>query len=163
MQRVRFGIVALALSLVFVASYGAFIVWRFEHRLPPQVRRPVPLSPDVASVSSDLCRIAHAQQAFFASVGHYATRSELFSNGDITLTGDRFPYRYSVQTPTPARFVVVASASLAPLEGRAPAIVVDDTLQVCVLKASLPDFRWRRDHPPDHWGDGTDYDCNRCP
>jgi len=133
--------------------------------MPATIVRPVPPATDVVTVRADLCRMARAQRAFFRAVGRYASSGELRSNGDFTSAGnDRWPYGYTVHTPVPDRFVVVASTVGTALNGHAPAITVDDTLHVCTLKPTLPDFRWRLDHPPEAWGEPKEaYDCEECP
>jgi hypothetical protein len=170
----RFGIVALVTALLSVTAWLGFIFWRLEPGqrpraastrrhyadLPSAAQKPA----DLASVRADLCRVARAELSFRRSVGHYASAPELRSNGDPSLPQNgRWPYHYMVYVPAPERFVIVAS-SHGPLEKRAPAILVDDTLHVCALRPTIPDFGWRLDHPPETWGSRPrDYDCESCP
>jgi hypothetical protein len=118
----------------------------------------------MASVRADLCRVARAELSFRSAVGHYGSTPELRSNGDLSLPQNgRWPYHYMVYVPAPDSFVVIASSHEI-LEKRAPAILVDDTLHICALRPTLPDFARRLDHPPETWGSGPpDYDCEPCP
>lgn len=174
MRRLRFGIFALVIAILSVIAWAGLIFWRLDGQrarsaarprqhtdLPPVTPRP---AADLASVRADLCRVARAELSFRHSVGHYATALELRSNGDPSLPQNgRWPYQYAVYVPVPDRFVVVAS-SHGPLEKRAPAILVDDSLHVCALRPTAPDFGWRVDHPPETWeSKPPDYYCEACP
>jgi hypothetical protein len=163
MRRVRFGIVALVIAAAFLAADVALVVWRYHASLPPAISRPLSAAEDQATVRVDLCRIARAQNAFFRAVGRYATGPELRSDADLNLPGnDRRPYSYTVHTPVPDRFVVVASTVDTKLNAHAAAMTVDDTMQICILNTAPPDVGWRLDHPPETWGQGPTYDCEKC-
>jgi hypothetical protein len=164
MRGLRFGIVAIGLAVLFLGGYGRFLLWRLERRMPPGITHPLPVAADAGLVKADLCRIARAQRAFFASVGRFASTHELSSNGDFSVhTQGRWPYTYNVYNPSPVCFVVVASTAGTALAGQSPAITVDDSMRVCVLKTTLPDFGWRLDHPPEDWGEPRQaYSCEEC-
>ncbi len=160
MRPPRFG--AVALVLVFV--YCAAIALRAFYRTPaPPLMKParVVTNNDVATAKRDLCRIARAEHAFYSATGHYADDFELRANGDSTLPPrESVPYLYSIRVPVPERFVIVATA-YGPLQQHPPALVVDDRLQLCVVRSDLPNLSRQLDNPPQRWGH-TSYDCRQC-
>ena len=120
-MRLRFGI----LVLVAVLGYAAFLAWRMERLPAPPLRPSQPLA-DLGTVKSDLFVFARAERAFYASVGRYASMQELRSEGLLSLPPDiRWPYFYSIHTPAPDRFVIVAIAQ-GPFGARPIAITIDD-------------------------------------
>jgi hypothetical protein len=115
---------------------------------------PVSSIPDVATIKADLCRLARAEKAFLASTGHYASEGELHEDVNTDLPqDDRMPYHYRIVLPVPESFVIVASA-LETSEGRLPAFVVDERLQLCAVTAGGPLQQPRSKRPR--------YDCQIC-
>lgn len=160
MRPPRFGVVAL----VLVFGYCAAIALRTFYRtpVPPLVKSARAVTnDDIAIAKRDLCRLARAEHAFYAATGHYADDFELHANSDTTLPPrESIPYLYFIRVPVPERFVIVAHA-YGPLQQHPPALVVDDRLQLCVVRSDLPNLRWQLDHPPQRWGH-TSYDCRQC-
>jgi hypothetical protein len=136
-MRLRFSLLVLALVLVGGLVTGA----RFLRTpaLPAQHR---PLA-DMGAVKSDLFIYARAELAFYASSGRYADMQELRSRGLLSLPPDvRWPYFYSIHTPSPDRFVIVAIAQ-GPFGARPIALSIDDDF-------NMREFDSHRWGPPEH-------------
>src|SRR4051795_942682 len=107
MRGLRFGIVAIGLAVLFLGGYGRFLLWRLERRMPPGITHPLPLAADAGLVKADLCRIARAQRAFFASVGRFASTHEL-SSMEISAS----IRRAAGPTPTTSTILLQSASSL---------------------------------------------------
>jgi hypothetical protein len=134
-MRLRFGIAVLVVLL----GYIGFLAWRAEH-IPALPARPQHQLADFGAVKSDLFVFARAERAFYASVGRYASMQELRSEGLLSLPPDiRWPYFYSIHTPAPDRFVIVAIAQ-GPFGARPIAITIDDDFKMQQFDA----HHWQR-------------------
>lgn len=112
-------------ALVAVLAYCLLAGWRMV-RTPELPPRPQPQLADLGAVKSDLLTYARAERAFYASVGRYASMQELRSEGLLSLPPDiRWPYFYSIHTPSPDRFVIIAMAQ-GPFGSRPIAMTIDD-------------------------------------
>lgn len=124
-------------TLVAVVAYGAIAGWR-EFRTPQLPPRPLA---DMGAVKADLFEYARAERAFYASSGRYATMQELRSEGLLSLPPDvRWPYFYSIHTPAPDRFVIIAMAK-GPFGSRPIALSIDDNFNM----QQFDPHKWR--HP----------------
>src|SRR5689334_5076097 len=113
-------------AVIAALAYGVLAGWRVirVQQLPPR-----PLA-DVGVVKSDLFEYARAEHAFYASAGHYASLQELRSQGLLSLPPNiRWPYFYSIRTPRPDRFVIVAIAQ-GPFGARPIALTIDDDFKM---------------------------------
>ena len=130
----RYVVIGAVLGIV---AFGLIAGWRMVRTpaLPPR-----PLA-DMGDVKSDLFVFARAERAFYASSGRYASMDELRSRGLLTLPPEvRWPYFYSVHTPTPDRFVIVAMAK-GPFGSRPIALSIDDNFNM----RQFDSHRWK--HP----------------
>ncbi len=135
-MRRQIGIGAVLGLLAFCALAG----WRTMRTpgLPGEPSRPLA---DMGAVKSDLLTYARAERAFYASTGHYATMDELRSKGLLSVPPDvRWPYFYSIHTPAPDRFVIIAMAQ-GPFGSRPIAVTIDDNFNM----RQFDPHRWR--HP----------------
>ena len=129
--------------LVAVLAYAALAGWRMVRtpELPPR-----PLA-DVGAVKSDLFDYARAERAFYASMGRYASMKELRSEGLLSLPPDiRWPYFYSIHTPAPDRFVIVAIAK-GPFGARPIVVTIDDSFNMRQFDShhwTMPDHQRQR-------------------
>ena len=124
-------------ALVAVLAYGGLVGWRMFRtpQLPPR-----PLA-DMGDVKADLFDYARAERAFYASTGRYATMDELRSKGLLSVPPDvRWPYFYSIHTPAPDRFVIIAMAQ-GPFGSRPIALSIDDNFNM----RQFDSHKWR--HP----------------
>ncbi len=95
----------------------------------------------MGDVKSDLFEYARAERAFYASKGRYATMPELRSQGLLSVPPDiRWPYFYSIHTPAPDRFVIIAMAK-GPFGSRPIALSIDDNFNM----RQFDSHHWR--HP----------------
>src|SRR5271155_3938144 len=53
---------------------------------------------DITGVRTDLMNIAQAERGYLASEGKYASLDELISSRSLTVSRQRPPYRYEVET-----------------------------------------------------------------
>jgi hypothetical protein len=123
-------------ALVAVLAFGAIAVWRVVHvpQLPPR-----PLA-DMGAVKSDLFAYARAERAFYASNGRYASMQDLRSLGLLSVPPDiRWPYFYSIHTPAPDRFVIIAMAQ-GPFGARPIALSIDDSFNM----REFDSHKWHR-------------------
>lgn len=117
-------------AVVAVLAFAGVSAWKIVHvpQLPPR-----PLA-DVGEVKSDLFEYARAERAFYASKGRYASMQELRSQGLISVPPDiRWPYFYSIHTPAPDRFVIVAIAK-GPFGSRPIALAIDEKMDMRELR-----------------------------
>lgn len=81
---------------------------------------------NIVGVKTDLVGIAHAEQQYYVSEGHYGSLNDLTSGHYITVSGGRAPYTYDVET-TPTGFEVTASRN----DGGSPAeLSIDESMQI---------------------------------
>lgn len=123
--------------LVAIMAYGVLAGWRV-FRTPQLPARPLA---DLGAVKADLFEYARAERAFYAFTGRYATMDELRLKGLVSVPPDiRWPYFYSVHTPAPDRFVIIAMAE-GPFGSRPIALSIDDNFNM----RQFDSHHWR--HP----------------
>src|ERR1700733_10839958 len=83
---------------------------------------------NITGVKSDLISIASAERRYFASEGKYASLDELISTNYITVTRQRPPYTYQVQTSS-SGFRVIATRSGDNTPGTPAQLSVDENME----------------------------------
>src|SRR5579864_7225779 len=83
---------------------------------------------NITGVRSDLISIASAERRYFATEGKYASFDELISSNYITVTRQRPPYSYEVQTNS-SGFRVVATRSGNDTSGTPAQLSVDENME----------------------------------
>jgi hypothetical protein len=82
---------------------------------------------DVTGVKNDLNAMAHAERAFMALNGRYATLEELRSSGNLLVGAGRNGYAYSAEVGERS-FTITATYS-GPTAGM-PTLSIDETMQI---------------------------------
>jgi hypothetical protein len=82
---------------------------------------------DVVGVRSDLMTIAQAERGNFALEGKYASLDDLISSKSLSVTRQRPPYSYSVETSATG-FRVVATRSGGNVSGTPAELSVDENM-----------------------------------
>jgi len=82
---------------------------------------------NITGVRSDLISIATAERRYYASEGKYASLDELISTNYVTVTRQRPPYSYEIQT-TSGGFHVVATRSGDNASGTPGQLSVDENM-----------------------------------
>jgi hypothetical protein len=81
---------------------------------------------NIVGVKGDLIGIANAERQYYASEGKYGSLDDLTSGHYLTVSGQRPPYTYDIQT-SDSGFQVTASRS----DGGSPAqLSIDQSMQV---------------------------------
>ena len=80
----------------------------------------------ITGVKNDLIGIANAERGFMTSQGKYASLNELISGNYITITSERPPYFYDVET-TPNSFRATATRTIT---GAPAQLWITETMQV---------------------------------
>jgi hypothetical protein len=83
---------------------------------------------NITGVRSDLMTIAQAERGYFALEGKYASLDELISSRSLTVSRERPPYTYEVET-TSNSFRVVATRHGDDASGTPAQLFIDDTMQ----------------------------------
>ena len=83
---------------------------------------------NITGVRSDLISIASAERRYYASEGKYASLDELVSTNYITVTRQRPPYSYEVQTNS-SGFRVIATRSGDDGSGAPAQLSVDENME----------------------------------
>lgn len=83
---------------------------------------------NITGVRTDLMNIAQAERGYFASEGKYASLDELISSRSLTVSRQRPPYSYEVET-TGTSFRVVATRSGEDASGLPAQLSVDQDMQ----------------------------------
>ena len=81
---------------------------------------------NVIGVQNDLVSFANAERGYFASEGHYGSMDDLTAGKYITISKERPPFTYDIQT-TSSGFQVTATRSDA---GSPSKMTIDETMQV---------------------------------
>jgi hypothetical protein len=82
---------------------------------------------NISGVKSDLISIATTERRYFATEGKYASLDELISSGNMSITRQRPPYTYEVQT-TATGFHVLATRSGNDNSGTPAQLSVDENM-----------------------------------
>jgi hypothetical protein len=83
---------------------------------------------NITGVRTDLMNIAQAERGYFASEGKYASLDELISSRSITVSRQRPPYTYEVETGSNG-FRVIATRSGDDASGMPAQLSVDQDMQ----------------------------------
>lgn len=83
---------------------------------------------NITGVRTDLMTIAQAERGYFASEGKYASFDELISSRSLTVSRQRPPYTYEVQT-SGSGFRVIATRSGDDASGTPAELSVDQDMQ----------------------------------
>jgi hypothetical protein len=83
---------------------------------------------NITGVRTDLMNIAQAERGYFASEGKYASLDELISSHSLTVSRQRPPYTYEVET-SGSGFRVVATRSGDDASGTPAKLSVDQDMQ----------------------------------
>jgi hypothetical protein len=83
---------------------------------------------NITGVRTDLMTIAQAERGYFASEGKYASFDELISSRSLTVSRQRPPYTYEVQT-SGSGFRVIATRSGDDTSGTPAELSVDQDMQ----------------------------------
>jgi hypothetical protein len=117
------------LSVVCVLAVGMYIYSRQAQSSSAAAGANSPQAAiNITGVKSDLISIASAERRYFASEGKYASLDELISTNYITVTRQRPPYTYQVQT-SPSGFRVIATRSGDNTPGTPAQLSVDENME----------------------------------
>lgn len=83
---------------------------------------------NITGVRTDLVNIAQAERGYFASEGKYASLDELISSRSLTVSRQRPPYSYEIET-TGSGFRVIATRSGDDASGTPAQLSVDQDMQ----------------------------------
>jgi hypothetical protein len=83
---------------------------------------------NITGVRTDLMSIAQAERTYFATENKYASLDELISSHAITITRQRPPYTYAVETST-GSFRVIATRSGDDASGLPAQLSVDQNME----------------------------------
>jgi len=83
---------------------------------------------NITGVKNDLVSIASAERRHFANEGKYVSLDELISNHDLTVTRQRPPYSYEVETTT-GSFKVIATRTTDDGSGTPAQLSVDENME----------------------------------
>jgi Tfp pilus assembly protein PilE len=117
------------LSLVIVMGIGMYIYSKQATSSSAAAGANNPQAAvNITGVRSDLMSIAQAERRYFASEGKYASFDDLVSANFITVSRQRPPYSYEVQTSS-SGFHVVATRSGANISGTPAQLSVDENME----------------------------------
>ena len=81
---------------------------------------------NIIGVRNDLVSFANAERGYFASEGHYGSMDDLTAGKYITISKERPPFSYDIET-TSSGFQVIATRD----DGGTPSkLTIDETMQV---------------------------------
>jgi hypothetical protein len=83
---------------------------------------------DITGVKADLISIATSERRYYATEGKYASLEDLISDNYITVTRQRPPYRYEIETDSDG-FRVVATRSGDDGSGLPAQLSVDENME----------------------------------
>ena len=83
---------------------------------------------NITGVRSDLMTIAQGERGYFASEGKYASLDELISSRSVTVSRQRLPYRYEIET-NGTGFRVIAKCPAADASGGPTELSVDENME----------------------------------
>lgn len=84
---------------------------------------------NITGVRMDLMNIAQAERGYFASEGKYASLDELISSRSISVSRQRPPYTYEVET-SGGGFRVIATRSGDDVSGTPARLSVDESMEL---------------------------------
>ena len=117
------------LSVVIVMAIGMYVYSRQAQSSSAAAGANSPKAAiNITGVRSDLISIATSERRYFASEGRYASLDELISANYITVSRQRPPYTYEVQTSS-SGFRVVAIRSGDDTSGTPAKLSVDENME----------------------------------
>jgi hypothetical protein len=117
------------LSVVVVLGAGIYIYSRQAQSSSAAAGANNPRAAiDITGVRTDLMTIAQAERGHFALEGKYASFDELISSHAMTVTRQRPPYSYEIETSS-GGFRVVATRNGADDSGAPAQLTVDENMQ----------------------------------
>ena len=117
------------LSVVAVLAAGMYIYSRQMQSTSATAGANSPKAAiNITAVRSDLLGIASAERQYFASAGKYASFDELVSSHYLTVSRQRPPYTYEIETGS-GGFRVVATRSADDASGTPAQLSVDENMQ----------------------------------
>ena len=117
------------LSVVIVMAIGMYVYSRQAQSSSAAAGANSPKAAiNITGVRSDLIGIATSERRYFASEGKYASLDELISANYITVSRQRPPYTYEVQTSS-SGFRVVAIRSGDDTSGTPAKLSVDENME----------------------------------
>ncbi len=84
---------------------------------------------NITGVRTDLMTIAQAERGYFALEGKYASLDELISSKSLTISRERPPYSYEVETSSSSFRVVAVRSGGDDGSGTAAQMSVDENMQ----------------------------------
>ena len=117
------------LSIVIVMGIGLYLYSKQVQSSSSAAGANTPTAAiNITGVKSDLLSIAGAERRYFASEGKYASLDELISTNYITVSRQRPPYSYDVQTSS-GGFRVVATRSGDNASGKPAQLSVNENME----------------------------------
>jgi hypothetical protein len=117
------------LSVVIVMAIGMYVYSRQVQSSSAAAGANSPKAAiNITGVRSDLISIATSERRYFAIEGKYASLDELISANYITVSRQRPPYTYEVQTSS-SGFRVVATRSGDDVSGTPAKLSVDENME----------------------------------
>jgi hypothetical protein len=117
------------LSVVIVMAVGMYIYSRQAQSSSAAAGANSPKAAiNITGVRSDLISIATSERRYFATEGKYASLDELISANYVTVSRQRPPYSYEVQT-TSSGFRVIATRAGDDASGAPAQLSVDENME----------------------------------
>jgi hypothetical protein len=117
------------LSVVIVMAVGMYVYSKQAQSSSAAAGANSPKAAiNITGVRSDLISIATSERRYFASEGKYASLDELISANYITVSRQRPPYTYEIQTSS-SGFRVVATRSGDDTSGTPAKLSVDENME----------------------------------
>jgi hypothetical protein len=118
------------LSVVIVLAVGMYVYSRQAQSSSAAAGANSPKAAiNITGVRSDLISIATAERQYYASEGKYASLDELKSSNYVTVSRQRPPYTYEVETSS-SGFRVVATRSGGDNSGTPAQLSIDENMEV---------------------------------
>src|SRR2546423_13768142 len=116
------------LSVVIVMAAGLYIYSRQVQSTSAAMGTNNPKAAiNITGVRTDLMTIAQAERGYFASEGKYASLDQLISSRSLTVSRQRAPYTYEVETNATA-FRVIATRPAGDPSGGPTQLSVDENM-----------------------------------
>jgi len=117
------------ISIIIVLAAGMYIYSRQAQDSSAAAGASNPKAAiNITGVRSDLMTIAQAERGYFALEGKYASLDQLISSRSLTISRERPPYSYEVETSA-SGFRVIATRSGNADPGTPSQLSVDDSMQ----------------------------------
>jgi hypothetical protein len=117
------------ISIIIVLAAGMYIYSRQAQDSSAAAGASNPKAAiNITGVRSDLMTIAQAERGYFALEGKYASLDQLISSRSLTISRERPPYSYEVETSS-GGFRVIATRSGNADPGTPSQLSVDENMQ----------------------------------